>query len=56
MFVEADKDGNVQKANVLKLETEFRYTAASEYLIFGGVAPQVGLSSASLCSANITRQ
>lgn len=47
MCVEADKNGNVQKAFDLKLETEWRYTAAGEYLIFGGVDPQVGLLSLS---------
>ena len=48
MCAEADKNGNVQKAYDLKLETEHRYTAAGEYLIFGGVEPQVGLLSLSV--------
>ena len=47
MCVEADQNGNVQKAFDLKLETKYRYTAAGEYLIFGGVEPQVGLLSLS---------
>ena len=41
----ADESGNVEKARDLKLQTKFRYTAAGEYLIFGGVGPRVGLSS-----------
>ena len=40
----ADEHGNVQKAQDLKLWTSFKYSAAGEYLIFGGVAPSVGLS------------
>ena len=48
----ADENGNVQKAHNLKLDTTFRYTAASEYLIFGGVPCNVGLSSLSTYSAN----
>lgn len=39
----ADESGNVEKAHTLKLQTTFRYTAAGEYLIFGGVSPRVGL-------------
>lgn len=39
----ADESGNVEKAHNLKLQTAFRYTAAGEYLIFGGVTPKVGL-------------
>ena len=41
----ADENGNVEKARDLNLKTEFNYTAAGEYLIFGGVGPKVGLSS-----------
>ena len=48
----ADENGNVQKARNLKLDTTFRYTAASEYLIFGGVPCSVGLSSLCTHSAN----
>ena len=44
MCAEADKYGNVQKARNLKLETEFGYNASGEYLIFGGVELEVGLS------------
>ena len=47
----ADESGNVEKARDLKLQTNFRYSAASEYLIFGGVSPRVGLSSLSPDSA-----
>ena len=39
----ADEHGNVEKASNLKLQTTWRYTAAGEYLIFGGVSPKVGL-------------
>ena len=46
----ADEKGNVNKAHHLKLKTEFRYTGAGEYLIFGGVDPGVGLPSLSLFS------
>lgn len=48
----ADERGNVQKAHHLKLRTEFRYTGAGEYLIFGGVEPKVGLLSMSPDLAN----
>ena len=41
----ADESGNVQKARDLKLDTTFHYTAASEYLIFGGVPCNVCLPS-----------
>ena len=40
----ADEEGNVQKASDLRLQTDFKYSPASEYLIFGGVPPDVGLS------------
>ncbi len=43
----ADETGNVNKAHDLKLRTEFRYTGAGEYLIFGGVGQEVDLSSLS---------
>lgn len=43
MCVEADVNDSVQKVHHLKLRTEFRYTGAGEYLIFGGVPPKVGL-------------
>lgn len=39
----ADENGNVEKAHNLKLQTAFRYSAAGEYLIFGGVSPRVSL-------------
>ena len=41
----ADENGNVEKASSLKLQTEFRYTAAGEYIIFGGVDPRVSSPS-----------
>lgn len=41
----ADEKGNVQKAHHLKLRTEFRYTGAGEYLIFGGVEPKAIIAS-----------
>ena len=41
----ADESGNVEKARDLKLQTKFNYTAAGEYLIFGGVDPRVGPAS-----------
>ena len=37
----ADEKGNVERAYDLKLRTEFMYSAAGEYLIFGGVDPKV---------------
>ena len=40
----ADKQGNVEKASALRLHTNFKYSAAGEYLIFGGVPPEVSLS------------
>lgn len=40
----ADEQGNVQKASDLRLQTDFKYSAAGEYLIFGGVPPEVSLS------------
>ena len=39
----ADGYGNVQKASNLKLQTDFKYSPAGEYLIFGGVPPEVSL-------------
>lgn len=42
-LVAADENDNVQKAYDLQLKTEFLYTAAGEYLIFGGVSPKVDL-------------
>ena len=48
----ADESGNVEKARDLKLQTKFRYTAASEYLIFGGVDTKVGNSSPYIDPAN----
>ena len=39
----ADEQGNVQKASNLKLQTDFKYSPAGEYLIFGGVPPEVSL-------------
>ena len=39
----ADVKGNVQKASALRLQTDFKYSAAGEYLIFGGVPPEVSL-------------
>lgn len=48
----ADERGNVNKAHQLKLRTKFRYTGAGEYLIFGGVEPEVGLPSLELDLAN----
>ena len=48
----ADESGNVEKARDLKLQTQFRYSAASEYLIFGGVGPKVGNSSPYIDPAN----
>ena len=41
----ADENGNVEKARDLKLQTKFHYSAASEYLIFGGVDPRVSFPS-----------
>ncbi|CAD6589678.1 MAG: hypothetical protein ASARMPRED_004166 [Alectoria sarmentosa] len=35
---------NVEKVHHLKLRTEFNYTGAGEYLIFGGVAPKAIIS------------
>ena len=46
----ADKTGNVNKAHDLKLRTEFRYTGAGEYLIFGGVEQEANLPSLTLSS------
>ena len=40
----ADVQGNVQKASALRLQTDFKYSAAGEYLIFGGVPPEASLS------------
>ena len=48
----ADETGNAEKASSLKLETTFRYSAAGEYLIFGGVEPRVGGSSRFIDLAN----
>ena len=48
----ADENGNVQKARDLRFRTAFKYTAAGEYLIFGGVDPNVGLLSLSTDPAN----
>ena len=41
----ADQFGNVEKAKDLKLQTDFTYVAAGEYLIFGGVDRKVRLFS-----------
>lgn len=42
----------MEKVHHLKLRTEFNYTGAGEYLIFGGVGPKVGLRSLSSDVAN----
>lgn len=51
-LTKADERGNVEKAHNLKLKTDFRYTGAGEYLIFGGVDNEVGLLSLSSGLAN----